>query len=93
MISEDANNKLKQIADKGNISRWFYQIGDSDVFFTFKYSYETGKIEEWKMQKWFSYSEWSFAGFYKAWRRKSNGKMNSSNSGSRERYADEIQIA
>lgn len=34
MISKDANNKLKQIADKGNISRWFYQIGDSDIYFT-----------------------------------------------------------
>lgn len=45
---------------KCNVAKWFYQIGDSDVFFTFKYSWKTGKIEEWKMRKGISYREYFF---------------------------------
>lgn len=45
---------------KCDVARWFYQIGDSDVFFTFKYSWETGRIEEWKMQNGISYREYFF---------------------------------
>lgn len=48
---------------KSDIARWYYQIGDSDIYFTFKYSYETGKIAEWRMQKGLSYREWSFADY------------------------------
>lgn len=44
---------------KGDIARWYYQIDDGDIYFTFKYSYNTGKIEEWKMQKGLSCGEWS----------------------------------
>lgn len=48
---------------KGDIARWFYQIGESDIYFTFKYSYDSGKIEEWKMQKGFSYRECNFVDY------------------------------
>lgn len=48
---------------KGDIARWFYQIGESDIYFTFKYSYDSGKIEEWKMQKGLRYREWSFVDY------------------------------
>lgn len=48
---------------KGDVARWLYQIGDSDIFFTFKYSYDTGKVVEWRMQKDDSYKEWNFADY------------------------------
>lgn len=50
---------------KCNVARWFYQIGDTDVFFTFKYSWQTGKIEEWKMQNGISYREYFFDDYLK----------------------------
>lgn len=55
VLSEYDRDDLKR-----DVARWFYQIGDSDVFFTFKYSWQTGKIEEWKMQKGISFREYFF---------------------------------
>ncbi len=45
---------------KCDIGRWMYQVGDSNVYYTFKYSYETGKIVEWKMQQGYGYYNYSF---------------------------------
>ncbi len=50
---------------KCDIARWYYRIGDSDsdVFFTFKYSYKTGKIVEWKMQRDYGFYNWDFTDY------------------------------
>ena len=50
---------------KSDVARWYYRIGDSDsdVFFTFKYSYETGRIVEWKMQRDYGFYNWDFADY------------------------------
>lgn len=48
---------------KCDIARWYYQIGDSDVYYTFKYSYKSGLVESWKMQCDNGYYNWDFTDY------------------------------
>ena len=48
---------------KCDIARWYYQIGDSDVYYTFKYSYKSGLVESWKLQRECGYYNWDFTDY------------------------------
>lgn len=47
----------------GDVSRWYYQIGDSDVYYTFTYSYKTGTIVSWSLQRDYGYYNWDFTDY------------------------------
>ena len=51
---------------KCDVARWMYQVGDSDVFFTFVYSYGSGTIVEWKMQQDYGYYNYYFYDYLKS---------------------------
>ena len=48
---------------KSDIARWYYQIGDSDVYYTFKYSYKSGLVESWKMERDNGFYNWDFTDY------------------------------
>lgn len=48
---------------KCDVARWMYQVGDSDIYYTFKYSYGTGTVVSWKLQREYGYYNWDFTDY------------------------------
>ena len=51
---------------KCDVARWMYQVGDSDVYYTFKYSYGTGTVISWRLQRDNGYYYWDFTDYLPA---------------------------